>query len=334
VNCPVCGSATFEGAIPAHEIQEEIRYRERFVRAKLGRRPSRAEAKDLTDFMHGFAAPLHACAVCGLLVRAERRIRDADSYREDPNDPEIMRQLLPRYVKAFRNKAPGFRELLGDHADVLEIGSHLGAFLQVAEEWNWTAIGLDVGADTSSFARASGFTVRREMVEDTRLAARSFDGVFVWNCFEQLAEPASTLDAIYRLLRPGGLAVLRVPNARFYVEMRSRDDAALAWNNLLGFPYLYGYKEEHVNRIANDHGFEFVRGFDSELITMPFPDLNEEAREGQCANSRKVGRWSMRATNRMGALTGPWIEMAYRKLERPAPLREGALDGRFLARAA
>jgi hypothetical protein len=96
-----------------------------------------------------------------------------------------------------------------------------------------------------------------------------------------------------------------------------------------------------VNRIANDHGFELIRGFDSELITMPFADLNEKAREQQCANSRKVGDWSIRATNRAGALAGPWIEMAYRKLERPAanpdwaqPLREGALDGRFLARAA
>lgn len=332
--CPVCGSRTFAAAVPAHEIRDEIGRRERFVLTQLGRKPSRAEAKDLTDFMHGFAAPLRACAGCGLLVRAERRIRDTDSYSEDANDPDVMRQLLPRYVKAFRNKAPGFREVLQPHADVLEIGSHLGAFLQVAEEWNWTAIGLDVGGDTSSFARANGFTVRREMVEDTRLAARSFDAVFVWNCFEQLPEPASTLDAIYELLRPGGIAVLRVPNARYYLEMRFRNDAALAWNNLLGFPYLYGYAEQHVNRIANDHGFEFIRGFDSELITMPFADLSEKAREEQCANSREVGRWSIRTTNGAGALTGPWIEMAYRKLERPAALRQGALDGAFLARAA
>lgn len=329
MNCPVCGSDAFNAAIAAHEIRNEIRLRERFVLRQLGRRPSHAEAKDLTDFMHGFAAPLRACAGCGLLARAERRVRDAGSYSEDPNDPDIMRQLLPRYVGAFRNKAPGFRELLRDGADVLEIGSHLGAFLQVAEEWNWTAIGLDVGDDTSSYARNNGFTVRREMVEDTRLAARSFDAVFVWNCFEQLPAPASTLAAIYGLLRPHGLAVIRVPNALFYLAMRARNKGALAWNNLLGFPYLYGYSERHVNRIANDHGFEFVRGFDSELITMPFPDLNEKARQLQCASSRKVARWSIRST-----CGGPWIEMAYRKLERPAPLSEGALDGRFLARAA
>jgi hypothetical protein len=116
--------------------------------------------------------------------------------------------------------------------------------------------------------------------------------------------------------------------------MRRGDEAALAWNNLLGFPYLYGYTEEHVNRIANDRGFEFLRGFDSELVTMPFPDMRRKTREQQCANSRKVGRWSLRTTSEAHALTGPWIEMAYRKLERPAPLREGALDGRFLARAA
>jgi SAM-dependent methyltransferase len=329
VTCPVCESSAFEPAIAAHEIREEIRLRERFVLKQLGRKPSPAEAKDLTDFMHGFAAPVRACRGCGLLVRAERRVRDAESYSEDPNDPDIMRQLLPRYVRAFRNKAPGFRELLRHGADVLEIGSHLGAFLQVAEEWNWTAIGLDVGDDTSSFARANGFKVRREMVEDTRLAARSFDAVFVWNCFEQLPSPASTLDAIYGLLRPNGLAVIRVPNARFYLEMRSRGEAALAWNNLLGFPYLYGYSEQHVNRIANDRGFEFVRGFDSELITMPFPDLSEKTRERQCAASRKVARSDIRSLQ-----GGPWIEMAYRKLERPAPLSEGALDKRFLARAA
>lgn len=334
VTCPVCGSTASRPAISAADVQQEIRRRERFVLARLGRKPSRAEAKDLTDFMHGFAAPLRACSGCGLLLRAERHVRDADSYSEDPNDPDIMRQLFPRYVQAFRNKAPGFRDVLRPHPDVLEIGSHLGAFLQVAEEWNWTALGLDVGADTSDFARANGLAVRREMVEDTRLPSRSFDAIFVWNCFEQLTDPGASLDAMYRLLHPGGLAVIRVPNARFYLLMRLRDQAALAWNNLLGFPYLYGYAGAQLIQIARDHGFEFVRGFDSELVTMPFPDLSTETRALQQATSRKVGQWSVRSTVRLDELTGPWIELAFRKLERPVSLSEGALDLRFLPRAA
>lgn len=333
--CPVCGSGAFDPAVSADDIAREIRRRERFVLRGLGRKPSAAEAKDLTDFMHGFAAPVRACRGCGLLTRAERRVCDADSYSEDPNDPDVMRQLFPRYARAFRNKAPGFRELLRPGADVLEIGSHLGAFLQVAEEWNWTAVGLDVGADTSAFARARGFDVRREMAEETRLRAGSFDAVFVWNCFEQIPDPASTLRAAYGLLKPRGIMVVRVPNARFYLERRSEDHAALAWNNLLGFPYLHGYAEHHVNRIARRHGFEFVRGFDSELVTMPFPDLTEEIRSAQRTASRTSARRSVETTARSGELTGPWIEMAYRRLERETDCSsKGALDPRFLPRAA
>ncbi len=303
----------------------------------LRRKPSAGEAKDLTDFMHGFAAPLHACDGCGLLVRAERRIRSTDSYSEDPNDPDVMRQLLPRYVSAFRNKAPGFRDLLRPHADVLEIGSHLGAFLQVAEEWNWTAIGLDVGADTSDFARAHGFKVRREMAEDTRLPGRSFDAVFMWNCFEQMTEPAPALAAVRKLLRPDGLLVIRVPNGRFYMAARRRNRSQLAWNNLLGFPYLHGYTEEHVSSIARKSGFEFANGFDSELVTMPFPEVTREIRTAECSSSDRAARWSIETTMRSGALTGPWIEMAYRRVEReplPGRRRADALDRRFLARAA
>jgi SAM-dependent methyltransferase len=335
VTCPVCRSATFEAVVSTDEIEAEIRRREHFVLAGLGRKPSPAEAKDLTDFMHGFAAPLKACSGCGLFVRAERHVRDADSYSADPNDPDVMRQLLPRYVQAFANKSSGYRDLLHPHADVLEIGSHLGAFLEIAENWNWTALGLDVGEDTSDFVRNHGLKVRRETVEDTRLPARSFDAVFIWNCFEQLPQPADSLKAVYALLRPFGLLVIRVPNARFYEIMRSRNQAALAWNNLLGFPYLFGYREFHIHRLAYEYGFEFVRGFDSELITMPFADLRRDTHDRQIANSRNVADWSIKTTANSGLLTGPWIEVVYRKIGQNAQTsRTGALDLNFLSRAA
>jgi hypothetical protein len=128
----VCHGAFFQSDIPTNIALREIRSREQFIHSRLNRKASLPELKDLTDFMHGFAAP---------------------------NDPGIMAQLLPRYVQAFRNKEPGFRHLLRPHAEVLEAGSHLGAFLQVAEEWNWRATGLDVGSDTAGFTQSTGLTV-------------------------------------------------------------------------------------------------------------------------------------------------------------------------------
>ena len=115
--CPVCGSRDFNVAASIDSIDDEVRLRREFVLTRMGRNASRNELKDLTEFMYGGPAPLQACAECGLLIRAEKSGSAAPSYEEDPNDPELMAQLFPRYVDAFRRKEQNYRQLLRPHAD-------------------------------------------------------------------------------------------------------------------------------------------------------------------------------------------------------------------------
>ncbi|MGH9618672.1 MAG: class I SAM-dependent methyltransferase [Bryobacteraceae bacterium] len=79
--------------------------------------------------------------------------------------------------------------LLGAGARVAEIGSHYGAFLQTAKDWCWRAEGVDIGKDTSRFARWKGFRVHTREIRDCGFDSGSFDGVFIWNCFDQIADP-------------------------------------------------------------------------------------------------------------------------------------------------
>lgn len=154
--------------------------------------------------MHDGPASLVACAECGLLRRAEEATLEHSNYAEDANDPVIMQLTLPRYVDAFRKKREAFEPVAPASAEVLEVGSHLGAFLSVAEEWNWRPTGLDPGRDTSAFARRQGVSVLRERIEDARLRPGSFDSVFLWNCFDQLSDPRRTLDHAWRVLKRWG----------------------------------------------------------------------------------------------------------------------------------
>jgi SAM-dependent methyltransferase len=324
----------------AEEIRRELRMQRDFVFSRLGRRAERSELKDLTDFMHGFPAPLVECRTCGVLTRAERRMREAGAYEEDPNDPDLMAQLYPRYVTAFRHKKAAYEPLLKPGAAVLELGSHLGAFLQTAEEWSWQPVGLDVGRDTSEFARSRGLRVLREVAEDCSFSSGSFDAVFVWNCFEQLPDPAPALAAIHRLLKRHGLLVIRVPNAEFYRTLAGADEGsfaiqALAYNNLLGFPYLHGYTENSLHRSVTGRGFEYVRGFNSELITMPFADLSTRIHDEQTAISEAVAAWSSPASQSNGTLSGPWIELVYRRIEevQSTATPDRHVDRHFLKRA-
>jgi SAM-dependent methyltransferase len=301
--CPVCGSEEFAVGAPASQISRECMLRESFVLERLDHRPEATEAMDLTRFMHGERARLVKCVRCGLFLRQENQ---AAHYDSDVYDADLMRFLYPRYLRAFEEKRGQYRKLLDTNSDVIELGSHLGAFLQTAEEWGWRPIGLDIGASTSSFARRQGLSVKRLAIEDYFPTHRQ-DAVFIWNCFEQLDDPSSALRDSYRLLKPHGVLVVRVPNVRFYQQIRkqlarqySRQPLKLlAYNNLLGFPYLHGFTPDLLSRLLRANGFHPLVLHNSNLLTPPYPDLSTRIQKEWGAVKRKSSQ----------AAEGPWVEM-------------------------
>ena len=255
--CPVCYQA-LELVLPTALVPQENRLRDEFVNGRLGRRPEAAESMDLTTFMHGGPARLLSCRACGMLLREEET---RAHYHNEVYDSDLMRHLYPRYLAAFRENEAQVRPLLRDGAEVLEVGSHLGSFLQASEEWGWRAVGLDIGASTSAFARGLGLSVMRLALEDYSPQSRRPDALFIWNCFEQLEDPAAALHKSHRVLDRWGLLTVRVPNTDFYRWHRRRlaDPLALkilGYNNLLGFPYLHGYTPSALFKLLRGTGFQ------------------------------------------------------------------------------
>ncbi|HEY3840451.1 MAG TPA: methyltransferase domain-containing protein [Bryobacteraceae bacterium] len=285
-------------------MRREVGIRSRFVRKHIGHHPDRAELMDLTRFMHGRPEKLVKCAFCGLAMREENA---PAHYADDLYDPVLLAHLFPRYLQAFQEKERNYRELLRPRAEVLEVGSHLGAFLAAGEEWGWRPTGIDVGEYTSAFARRQGLRVKRTAIEDARIGDRSLDGVFIWNCFEQMERPREALGSLRPMLRRHGVLVIRVPNFAFYQNRRSLRE--LAFNNLLGFPYLTGHTPGSLVRLVRQFGFEPVAGFDSTLLILPFPNVSRELEsemEAAYALYRSAGSKSP------DRLAGPWIEIAFR----------------------
>src|SRR5688572_7778444 len=100
-SCPACGGGNFMAAVSAAALATEVEQRNQFVQSRLRRKASRTELKDLTDFMHDGRARLVRCVKCGLLLRDEVDVRATASYEEDPNDPDLMQHVYPRYVESF-----------------------------------------------------------------------------------------------------------------------------------------------------------------------------------------------------------------------------------------
>lgn len=323
--CPKCRGKDLVQFLSEEAVRMESLLRAQFVFDRLDNVPRAGERKDLTSFAHGAAARILECPRCSILMRRERETEPVRAYVEDEYDPEVMKAHLPAYSDAFRAREEPYRSLLAPGAQVLEVGPHFGAFMIVAREWGWNPVGVDVGRDTAQFVSSQGFEVRNNTLEGCRFPEHSFDGIFVWNCFEQIPDPRSFLAEARRVVKSGGPIVLRTPNALVYRvcqrKLRESPESELSlwivrllgYNNLLAFPYLYGYESESQIALAAEYGLSKQAGLNSELIALPFPQVQDWVIEENRAALALARAWSeLEAHEREGRLTGPWIEITYR----------------------
>jgi SAM-dependent methyltransferase len=294
-------------------MERESALRESFVKERFDHPPKELELTDLTKFAHGDPGRVLSCSNCGSLLREEE---ETPSYERDTYDPNLMSYLYPRYLRSFERKTR-YRSLLGHRAEILELGSHLGAFLEVAENWGWRPTGIDIGNATANFARDRGLSVKRAPIEDY-WPRQKVEAVFIWNCFEQLENPTHVLRHCHRVLQPDGVVVIRVPNANFYrlqkkwLRTRPSSEAlrSLAYNNLLGFPYLHGYSPSLLYRLLIANGFRPIGAQGSTLLTPPYPELSAKIQREWNAVQRKAAQ--------SRPADAPWIEIVcQRAIGRP-----------------
>jgi hypothetical protein len=137
--------------------------------------------------------------------------------------------------------------------------------------------------------------------------------VAIWNTFDQLLDPRGTANAAWRLLRPGGVFVIRVPNGEFYAALRGAmvhpltggfARLALAHNNLVTFPYRYGFTIRSLTRLLERVGFR-VEHVEGDVLV---PIADEWTRRWASIEERLVKR-ALGITARMHARWAPWIEV-------------------------
>lgn len=155
-----------------------------------------------------------------------------------------------------------------------------------------------------------GTRVRREALEDTPLAPHSADAVFLWNCFEQLENPAGALRSVHDMLARHGLLVVRTPNFAFYERYRRNRVNPLGYNNLLGFPYRAGYSPATLAGLLQRAGFRAVAGFDSTLLTLPIPYKSAQVEREEA----RAARYESTVARSPLELSGPWIEMVCQRV--------------------
>jgi SAM-dependent methyltransferase len=327
VQCSVCGDDAHAVVCTAAEVRAQQEYLRWFHRRRLRPGAPPAALADRAEFTQDEATAIVTCRTCGLLFRNPRPTDEAVAlaYSEDVYGRPRLKALFGAQAALYRPKARRLARWLQRGARVVEVGSFVGGFLVSGRDRGWEMLGVDPGEEVTGFCREQGLRVRRGTLPEASLAAGSVDAVAIWNTLDQLPDPAPTLAAACRLLRPGGILALRVPNGACFrwavTAMRRLPSpldgwlrAGMAWNNLLAFPYLHGYTVSTLDRLLLRRGLRRI-AVDGDTLarladaqTRPWAAWEERALKGlwrATARLEGAGRSSR-------LVAAPWLDAYYR----------------------
>jgi len=172
------------------------------------------------------------------------------------NDASIKawhKMMKPVFQKAAR--------LIGQYqkrGKLLDAGSGFGFFLSEMRERGWEVIGVDLSQKAIDYARHHlGLTIHPGPLERVGFRENEFDVVSGFYVVEHLSNPVAFLKECYRVLKPGGILLLRYPHTtpiknllRFFrIENRLYDQPA----------HLSDFSPETIERSLRRAGFSRFR---------------------------------------------------------------------------
>jgi SAM-dependent methyltransferase len=302
--CAVCDGADASEVAGPDDLRIEAEQLWEFHMRRLSPRTPPERLVDRVAFSQAPPWRVVRCDECGLVYRnpAEKRAVLRAVYRDEELTRDAMLALHGAQARSYTTQARRLRRVLGRRGSGLEVGSYVGAFLAAARALGFHFEGLDVNATTSGFTRSLGFAVHDGEIDQFR-PRRTYDVVAIWNTFDQLPDPAAAVRAASRLLDAGGVLAIRVPNGECYARWRARRGGAqlLAQNNLLTFPYRFGFTPGSLKRLLRDNGFDVVRVVRDVLV----PTADEW--------TRRWARVEERVIKPLTRLSAPWFEVYARK---------------------
>lgn len=201
-------------------------------------------------------------------------------------DPEQMKRVYeeeyystekPDYIKNYEEDAEWWKLSYDDRFDVLEenlsadrrrildIGSGPGFFLRRAKERGWQTLGIEPSRQAAEYSRALGLEIRNEFLTADTQGLGQFDVIHMSAVLEHIPDPIGMLEIAHRLLLPGGIVCVVVPNDYnpFQIALRTACDYKPWW---LAPPHHINYFEP----VSLKRAIQRV-GFDVAALSTTFP---------------------------------------------------------------
>jgi len=118
-----------------------------------------------------------------------------------------------KMMRPVFHRAANLLKQYGREGRLLDVGTGFGFFLVEMKKRGWEAAGVDISQKAMDYARdVLGLTILPGPLEKADFPDNHFDAVTAFYVVEHLSHPMAFLRECYRILKPGGLLLLRYPH--------------------------------------------------------------------------------------------------------------------------
>ena len=148
----------------------------------------------------------------GAYYESEEYISHSDTSRGFSNKLyRIARTIMLGRKKVLVEKVTGLKK-----GKILDIGSGTGYFAAIMRKAGWQVKGVEINEKARNFS-ASNFGLEVDLPDRiTSYDTNSFDCITLWHVLEHFHDPFKYISEIYRLLKPGAVCVVALPNSSSY----------------------------------------------------------------------------------------------------------------------
>lgn len=163
----------------------------------------------------------------------------------------MMRPVIDASLKIIssRMKGPGGR--------LLDIGCGFGFFLNAMKQRGWDVAGIEISKSGRRYARDRyQVDIYSRPLEALALPEASFDVITLFYVIEHVADPPAVLREVRRILKPGGLVLIRWPHTTPIIKLLGPLSKHL---DLYHTPYhLYDFSRQTMEKLLSESGFDRV----------------------------------------------------------------------------
>jgi len=192
------------------------------------------------------------CSSCGLIF-LEKILSETEILNYYPEfyeaynvvgDQKLLEKKL-QFIFSFCKKC----------SSILDVGCASGNFLKVAKKNGFRDVfGVELNSSMREIASHKGIEIIGSTLTDAYRTGRTFDVITLWDVFEHLPDPITSLELIFSMLNQNGLLFISIPNLNSF-------DRFLFGKSWIGWDaprHFFLFDQKLLKELLNKCGFDYI----------------------------------------------------------------------------